>query len=136
MNDAQCNSTHKMSCKSQNRELFDACAYASTLQVVKKSTTSNRASKSSESKQFIEDCLVAAKYTRKQIIDQYLAKFADHKRSTVATYLSDSMNIKYSAFKTANKSRRLTLTRKKDSVMMFRDALLTDDSDTDIEKAA
>jgi len=111
--DSQCSKD----CKAANAELFNACHYATTQSKVK----SNSATKSSESKLFIETCLIEAKHTRKSIIDQYMKKYTDHAKATVATYLSDSMNAKYSAFKNADKSRRLAITRKTDKIMLFAD---------------
>ena len=54
--------------------------------------------KKSESVQLIESMIAANKHTRQQIIDAYLAKYPERKKSTVATYLSDAKNAKYTAF--------------------------------------
>jgi hypothetical protein len=60
--------------------------------------TRTESSSRSAAKEFIAEQIRAAKYTRSEIIDAYLATFADKKKSTVATYLSDSKNRKFTAF--------------------------------------
>jgi hypothetical protein len=57
-----------------------------------------RATKSSESKLFIQNMIDAGKHTRSEIIEAYLAAYPTHQKSTVGTYLSDSKNPKYQPF--------------------------------------
>jgi len=64
----------------------------------KKGNGRKRATKSSESKLFIQSMIDSGKYTRGQIMDAYLAKYPTHAKTTVGTYLSDSKNAKYQPF--------------------------------------
>jgi len=118
LTDRQCNSDSTKACSTANTELFNACVYAANKSAVK--SVVKRAARS-QLKNQIEQCLIAAKYTRKQIIEKMLKDFPANAKSTTATYLSDSMNAKYSAFRTDKNERRLAITRKTDSVMLFID---------------
>ena len=64
----------------------------------KKGNGRKRATKSSESKLFIQSMIDAGKHTRKEIMDAYLIKYPSHQPTTVGTYLSDSKNPKYQPF--------------------------------------
>ena len=86
-------------------------------------TTNRRSSggskKASESKQLIQDMLEAGVHTRAQIIKAYLDAHPDKAKSTVMTYLSDSKNNKYSAFRNAKGERLLTEEDKETKAMRF-----------------
>lgn len=66
----------------------------------KKKTTGTPAAKRgpSEVKAFLIAKIEEAKWTRKQIIDNAVAKFPDKAKSTISTYISDGFSEKYCSF--------------------------------------
>lgn len=82
-----------------------------------KRSVEKKKSSSSDAKQFIEDQIRAAKFTRSEIIAAYLEKFSDRQKSTVQTYLSDAKNRKFTAFsylaKEDKKSKIFSFTNQK-----------------------
>ncbi len=77
---------------------MDQQAALTGAKAAKKGNGRKRATKSSESKKFIEDMIATGKHTRKEIMESYLAKYPTHAPSTVGPYLSDSKNPKYQPF--------------------------------------
>jgi len=96
----------------QSREIRESSSQRSELKLISSNSSRKRAesreimseitkaesSSRSAAKEFIAEQIRAAKYTRNEIISAYLDTFADKKKSTVATYLSDSKNATYTAF--------------------------------------
>jgi len=103
-------------------ERADACSQVTALRASTKTGNSRRSGgskKSSESKVLIQEMLTEGVHTRAAIIKAYLDKYPNNAKSTVMTYLSDSKNVKYSAFRDASGKQLLTEEDKNTKAMRF-----------------
>jgi len=99
----------------------EACTAATALRASTKPVKPRKSGvkRDSASKQLIQDMLSEGKHTRAQIIKAYLDAFPEKAKSTVMTYLSDSKNPKYSAFRNSKGERLLTEEDKETKAMRF-----------------